>query len=79
MPEEVVSIITGLQYYCQSEVRTCFCKACVIPLVHAQVKIPETDISFPWILGNTRYHVPVNLPSPIYMLCSIFFGILPNG
>ncbi|KAL9345653.1 hypothetical protein Peur_060506 [Populus x canadensis] len=69
MPEEVVRISFGL-HKCQSmevilEVlktpgSTCFCKACVSPLVYAQIKIPVIDICFPWMLGNIRLHVLVN-------------------
>ncbi|KAJ6980472.1 hypothetical protein NC653_028316 [Populus alba x Populus x berolinensis] len=78
MPEEVVRISFGLHKR-QSGGSTCFCKACVSPLVYAQIKIPVIDICFPWMLGNIRLHVLVNLPRPIYMLCSIFLCILPIG
>ncbi|KAJ7015346.1 hypothetical protein NC653_004604 [Populus alba x Populus x berolinensis] len=68
MPEEVASINFGLHFY-QSLEDTCFLKACVSILVHAQIKVPVIEVCFPWIHGNIRCHVFVNLPNPINMLC----------
>ncbi|KAJ7015509.1 hypothetical protein NC653_004723 [Populus alba x Populus x berolinensis] len=77
MPEEVASINFGLHFYQSLEVtlevlrtpNTCFLKACVSILVHAQIKVPVIEVCFPWIHGNIRCHVFVNLPNPINMLC----------
>uniref|UniRef100_A0A6N2N7J3 Uncharacterized protein n=1 Tax=Salix viminalis TaxID=40686 RepID=A0A6N2N7J3_SALVM len=76
MPEEVVSINFGLHFYQSPEVslevlgtpNTCFLKACVRVLVHAHIKVPVIEICFPWIRGNIRCHVFVDLPNPIHML-----------
>jgi len=71
MPEEVVRINFGLHQSQSPEVilevfgapNTCFLKACVSLLVHAQIKVPIIDICSPWL--NIRFHVLINVPNPI--------------
>ncbi|KAL9345654.1 hypothetical protein Peur_060507 [Populus x canadensis] len=87
VPEEIIRINFGLHMHQPVEVilevlstkNTCFDKTCVRIVVHAQIKIPVIHICFPWVLGDIRCHVPINLPRPIYMLCNVFLCILPTG
>jgi len=86
IPEEVFRINSGLHLYQSVEVtlevlgspNPCFFDACVSLLGHAQINVPVIEVCFPWILGNIRCHVLINLPSPINLSCTLL-GIIPVG
>ncbi|KAJ6868245.1 hypothetical protein NC651_033338 [Populus alba x Populus x berolinensis] len=86
IPEEVVGINSGLHLHQSVEVtlevlstpNPCFFNTCVDLLVHAQIKVPVIEVCFPWILGNIRCHVLINLPSPINVRCTLR-RIIPAG